>query len=245
MAAEPDATEGRWKPSRWTRSWPGLERLHRPPNVAVVVRTVRLNHGQGRLHGMASFIKGYPRQSGPSLTPHICLPRRGVAGPRFVWRDPIGQCRCGARGFIHQVGTVVAESERTGVEQLMHGRKGGYGGEEVLFDFVEVRGGVEDDQTRHFTEMKRRFCGLLQRLSTCRETNAGNMAPAAASVSSTSDGTRRRGSPSHTKGRRSGAVRRAVARRQVLVSVQLPTRACKRTEVERSQRPQHTVREGP
>ena len=131
---------------------------------AIVVRTVRLNHGQGRLHTVASLVKGHPRQPGRSLASHIGLPHRGVAGPRIVWRHPIGQGLCGARWFIHQVGTVVTKSERARVEQLMHGGKSGYSSEEVLFDFVEVRGGVENDQASHFTEMKRRICGRLQRL---------------------------------------------------------------------------------
>ena len=133
-------------------------------HVPFVVRKVRLNHGQGRLHTVASFVKGHPRQPGRSLTSHVGLPHRGVAGPRIVWRYPIGQCFRGARRLIHQVSAVITESERAGVEQLMNGGKSGYSGEEVLFDFVEVRGGIEDDQARHFTEMKRCICGRLQRL---------------------------------------------------------------------------------
>ena len=164
MAAEPDATEGRWKPTRSTSSLPVSNTCIDHQYVPVVVRTVRLNHGQGRLHTVASLVKGHPRQPGRSLASHIGLPHRGVAGPRIVWRHPIGQCFGGARWLIHQVGAVVTKSKRAWVEQLMHGRKGGHGGEKVLFDFAEVRGGVEDDQASHFTEMKRRICSRLQRL---------------------------------------------------------------------------------
>ena len=119
---------------------------------------------------------------------------------------------------------MVTESKRAGVEQLMHGREGGYGGEEVLFDLAEVRGGVEDDQASHFTEMKRRICGRLQRLKDCRETSAGSMAPPPLRSRGTSDGTPRR--PDRPPTQRAAELEQfpvQLLKSTCFVSVQLPT----------------------
>ena len=77
--------------------------------------------------------------------------------------QPTRQRLGGAGLLVDQVGAVVAQTEGTGIEQLMNGSEHRHGRKEVLFNFSKIGCCVKHDQPRNLVQVERDVRCALQR----------------------------------------------------------------------------------
>ena len=159
-AGVPANTDGRKTVGPCNGTFPDT-RIH-DQNLTVMIGSVGLDHGQRGVHPVPTFIQGDAGELRRTRSPNLRLPSGHITGPHLMGWHPSRERVGGAGLLIDEVSTVVAQSERAWIEQLVDRREPRDRGEKILFHFGKVRRHVKHHDTGDFAEVKRSVGSGLQ-----------------------------------------------------------------------------------